>query len=152
MLAIKKILVPTDFSAPSEEALRYAAGLPLAERPELTILHVYQLPAYFFPDGSVIMSSPDMVTQLMTQIERSLARAADLARTAGATNPKTQSVTGLAHAEIVKMACEGGFDLVVMGTHGHTGLAHVLLGSVAEKVLRKAHCPVLTVRTQEKKD
>jgi nucleotide-binding universal stress UspA family protein len=151
MSAIKKILVPTDFSEAADAALRYAAALPLAERPEITILYVYQLPAYFFPDGSVVLSAPDMVEKLMTQIETSLARAANLASAAGAVDPRVQSVNGVASTEIVRFAEENGFDLIVMGTHGHTGLAHVLLGSVAEKVVRKAHCPVLTVRTPERK-
>jgi nucleotide-binding universal stress UspA family protein len=152
MPAIKRILVPTDFSPSAEQALRYAADLPLAEKPELTILHVFQFPSYFFPDGSVITSSPDMVEQLTIQIDRSLVAAADLARAAGALNPQTLSVNGVPFAEIVRVSREGGFDLIVIGTHGHTGLAHVILGSVAEKVVRKATCPVLTVRTRDKKD
>jgi nucleotide-binding universal stress UspA family protein len=144
MPPIKRILVPTDFSAPADNALRYAAGLALVERPQLTVLHVFQFPAYFFPDGSVVTSSPDLVTELTTRIDGSLTLARRMAEAAGACDVQTLQVQGIPVSEIVREA--DAFDLIVMGTHGHTGLSHVLLGSVAERVVRKAPCPVLTVR------
>lgn len=145
MAAIKKILVPIDFSESSRQAVRYATELALVDRPAITLLHVYQIPAYFFPDGSVV-AGPELVTQLMNRIEASLAEARREAEALGAAEVKTVLVQGVPFVEIVRLAEEGAYDLVCMGTHGHTGLRHALLGSTAEKVVRKAPCPVLTVR------
>jgi nucleotide-binding universal stress UspA family protein len=143
MLEVSKILVPTDFSETSEAA--YTIAIELAQRfsAEILLLHVHHVPAYMFPDG-VAPLSPDLFDEVERSLAAELERQAGRARAAGCT-VKTRSRLGVAHAEILREAEESHIDLVVMGTHGRTGLPHVLLGSVAEKVLRRAPCPVLTV-------
>jgi nucleotide-binding universal stress UspA family protein len=144
MRAIRKILVPVDFSEPSREALRFACDLARRYEAQVTLLHAYQLPGYAFPEGYLV-AGPASVNDLLGLVDKALAEARREAEAEGV-KVETRAVMGVAFAEIVRAAREGGFDLVVMGTHGRTGLKHALLGSVAEKVVRKAPCPVLTVR------
>ena len=97
------------------------------------------------PEGYVLPSA-----NLLADLEVSLSKALDDAKkeldaTTGL-RVDTQLMQGVPFAEIVRFAREGSYDLIVLSTHGRTGLKHALLGSVAEKVVRKAHCPVLTVR------
>jgi nucleotide-binding universal stress UspA family protein len=90
------------------------------------------------------------VADLTADLEKSLEAEARSVEDAGVAAVHTMLIQGVAQAEIVRLASEQGFDLIVMGTHGRTGLRHALLGSVAEKVVRKASCPVLTVRAVER--
>jgi glycine betaine transporter len=83
---------------------------------------------------------------MTAEFERLLRIAREQALQAGAANVETKLLQGFAAQEITKLARQGGFDLIVMGTHGRTGVSHLLIGSVAERVVRTAHCPVLTVR------
>lgn len=149
MFAPKRILVPTDFSAGSRAALDHAAGL--AERFGATVvaLHVWQPPALMRADDAVSLGGQSYQTL------------ADLARTRVASEMdaflaplaendglwfRRQIAMGDPGNTILSVADEGEFDLIVMGTHGRTGLKRVILGSVAEKVTRRASCPVLTIR------
>lgn len=148
MRPIRKILVPVDFSDPSRDAMRFACDLAKRYEASVTLLHVYQVPGYALPEG-YILAGPETVAELMSAIDKGMAGVKREAEAEGVRDVATSVVQGVAFAEIVRAAREGMIDLIVMGTHGRTGLKHALLGSVAEKVLRKAPCPVLTVRHPE---
>jgi nucleotide-binding universal stress UspA family protein len=140
---VRRILVPTDFSPTSDAAYEMAIALGLRFGAELELLHVHQVPAYVFPDGMVPLS-PGLLQEIDHSLTAVLERQATRAREAGLT-VTTKSRIGVVHHEILGEAERYGADLVVMGTHGRTGLSHVLMGSVTEKVLRHSPCPVLTV-------
>jgi nucleotide-binding universal stress UspA family protein len=147
-LEVKRILVPTDFSAPSEHALEMAIEFARRFGAELTLFHAHELPAYVFPDG-VMPVSPEILLDLERSMSAELERLAARARAAGVT-VSIKTGMGAHDVEIIRCASELGADMIIMGTHGRTGLRHVLLGSVAEKVVRRAPCPVLTVRPTER--
>lgn len=151
MIALREILVPTDFGEPADAALTY--GRALADRfgATLHVLHVAE---------SVVMAalgSENYAVVLPTLQEEVEARArqrldallidSDMSGPVTTRNIMTSSAPALA---IVDYARDHDIDLIVMGTHGRTGLAHVVMGSVAEKVVRHAPCPVLTVRGRER--
>ncbi|MEO2088807.1 MAG: universal stress protein [Gemmataceae bacterium] len=143
MISLRRILAPVDFSDCSDKAVAYAAELADKLRAELTVLYVVPDLTLAMPDAvmPVPVATPDM-DDLVKSANESLAKLiADKKMTA------TGVVRiGSAAAEIVDAAKDGKSDLIVIGTHGRGGLAHLLLGSVAEKVVRSAPCPVLTVR------
>jgi nucleotide-binding universal stress UspA family protein len=143
MKAVRRILVPLDFSEPASGALDMAIDLAGRFHAELILFHAHQLPTYAFPDG-VMPLQPEVLHELEQSMLAELERLAGRARAAGV-QVSTHTSLGTAADEIVRYAHECGADLIVMGTHGRTGLRHVLIGSVAEKVVRKADCPVLTV-------
>lgn len=146
MIAIKRILVPTDFSEPSDDALAYALGLADAFGASLHVLHVLEdLAAHAWTTEVYVAALPgvheemerqarERLDQLLTAEQRAKYRAQVALR------------LGSPFVEIVRYAREEQIDLVVLGTHGRGAIAHMLLGSVAERVVRKAPCPVLTVR------
>ena len=140
----KKVLCPIDFSEPARAAMQTAADVCRQLGGELTLFHAYELPGYTLPEGSVVVS-PKMLQELADQAEAHLAEWKRLAEGMGAARVSTVKGVGEPAAEIAELADEGGFDLIVVGTHGRTGFRHALLGSVAERVVRRASCPVLTV-------
>jgi nucleotide-binding universal stress UspA family protein len=150
MTTFAKILVPIDFSSHSSEAIRYAADLARRYQGTLTLVHAYQPVAYALPEGFVLYT-PAQFANMLTEFEKLLAAAKLEAEQAGASRVETRSLQGDIASEIVDLAKKDGHDLIVMGTHGRTGASHVLLGSIAEKVVRRAPCPVLTVRAIEQK-
>lgn len=144
MMRIAKILVPTDFSPSSEGAAQHAAELAKVFSALVVVLHVMESDFDYKGYGLDADAIPVIQEELQAAIEGQLAQV-------GGTFPESVSTSlhvrrGAAWHEIVEAAREHAADLVVMGTHGHTGLEHVLLGSTAEKVVRSAPCPVLTVR------
>jgi nucleotide-binding universal stress UspA family protein len=143
-LSVSRILVPTDFSEPSIEALELAIELASRFSASVTLLHAQEMPTYVFPDA-VMPVTPQVVAELEKSSKDELERIAGRVRAAGIP-VNTKTVLGPNDGEICRFAEEMNADLIVMGTHGRTGLRHVLLGSVAEKVVRRAPCPVLTVR------
>jgi universal stress protein A len=148
MTPFQKILVPTDFSPHSGEAMRVACSLSKAFSAPLTLLAVYQ-PAIMplVPEGALFPRPED----LAADVARANARLNEWVKEAmagGAVEASASLRQGVPFAEIIAEARSGAFDLIVMGTHGRTGLSHALLGSVTEKVVRKAPCAVLTVRLQ----
>lgn len=146
MAPFHKILVSTDFSPHSAEAVQVAAAMSKLCDAPLMIVTVYQLPIIpLVPEGALFPRPEDMVVDF-ERINKKLAEVAVEATAAGAIAVTTSLLQGAPFAEIIARARDGGFDLIVMGTHGRTGLKHALLGSVAEKVVRKAPCAVLTVR------
>ena len=148
MLPLQKILVPTDFSDTASEALKYSADLANRYDAEVTLLHVYPLPGLAYSEGFVA-PSPEAMESAIELINRAMKQSLERAREAGVQKLASQSISGHPFPVIVQTARDGDYDLIVMGTHGRTGLRHALLGSVTEKVVRKAHCPVLTVRTPD---
>lgn len=151
MVPFQKILVPTDFSKHSTEAVRTAADLSRRYEARVTLAYVFEPVTYALPEGHV-MQSPPQLEELHSVFEQRLVESADEARAAGAPSVEAKVLTGPVATEISDYAQRGQFDLIVMGTHGRTGLRHLVLGSVAEKVLRSAPCAVLAVRAQEPRD
>jgi nucleotide-binding universal stress UspA family protein len=149
MIDLHRILVPTDFSKHSENALKYAVAFAEKFGAELHLLHVVQDLALFLPDAVTAMPPvTPPVEQLTAAVRVALDRLIEehqLQRL----KVQTEVREGTPFYEIIHCAREKDVDLIVMGTHGRSGLVHVLLGSVTEKVVRKAPCPVLTVRHPE---
>jgi nucleotide-binding universal stress UspA family protein len=142
MLAIRTILHPTDFSPRSEYAFRLAGSLARDHGARLVVLHVTSPP---------VVADGEVLTEIATEGYKQAVW--DAFRHLQESDPKirelrvdTQLVEGDPAAEILRVAEETGCDLIIMGTHGRTGLERVLMGSVAEQVVRKAPCPVLTVK------
>ncbi|HET6440389.1 MAG TPA: universal stress protein [Anaeromyxobacter sp.] len=140
----KRICCPIDFSDASRAAMEVAADLARRFGASLTLLHAYPVPGYTFPDGSVV-ASPRMLQELADQAAKHLGDWQRQAQELGAPSVNGETLVGEPAVEIVAYAKERGVDLLVLGTHGRTGLEHALMGSVAERVVRRARCPVLTV-------
>jgi len=138
----KKILVAMDFSEGSDEALEQAIDLARQTGGQLEILHVLELGADQFPFG--LSYYDDNRGGLIALVDRELTARTERAIKAGLI-AESRIVEGSAATEIVRRAREGGAALIVIGTHGRRGLAHAVLGSVAERVVQYAACPVLTV-------
>ncbi|HEX6243682.1 MAG TPA: universal stress protein [Polyangiales bacterium] len=149
MKLFSKILLPTDFSDHAHEALSYATRLAQLHGGSLTLVHAYDLVPYALPEGP-LMDDVQM-RELQSALERQLEKLKQQALKTGTTQVTAQLLQGPAASEIVRVAGEQSFDLIVMGTHGRTGLSHLLLGSVTEKVVRRAPCAVLTVPLHDKK-
>jgi len=141
----KRILCPVDFSDASRSALQVASELARRFDGELTVFHAYPLPGYTLPEGTVLPAT-GMLQELAEQTDALLERWKADALKDGAPRVTTDKAVGEPAVEIVAAAEEGKYDAIVVGTHGRTGLAHVLLGSVAERVVRRAPMPVVTVR------
>lgn len=140
MLAIRTILHPTDFSEQSDYAFRLACSLARDYGARLVVLHVAELPVAGGIDGMLILP-PALDLEPLREKLRQLRP----------TDPKVRVehllVEGATANEILRLGQEMECDLIVLGTHGRTGLGRLLMGSVAERVVRKARCPVLTVKT-----
>ena len=144
MPQIRRILFPTDFSERAEAAWEYAQTVASAFNAEIHLLHVLQEPVTMLPESALAVAPPAVnMPELMEAAEQGLDR---ISQSTSNSVTNRSVVSGPPAEEIVRYARDAGVDLIVLGTHGRTGLAHVLLGSVAEKIVRKAPCPVLTVR------
>ena len=144
MIEIKKILLPVDFSKGSDLAARFAISLAQEYKAKLHVLHVYDpVPQYDY-------LAKDYLEDRKKKLEETLANVVP-AETKAAIDVEEILAEGRpVHHTIVEKARELGDDVIVIATHGRTGLAHVFLGSVAEHVIRHAACPVLVVRNGEK--
>lgn len=146
MVAIRRILVPTDFSDPADAALRYGRAFAEEFGSTLHLLHVVPEP-YIYPWGTEISTMPlvDLLTQSETQAAERLKH---LAEDTGALKGriKTATAIGTPVDRILQYIADEGIDLVVMGTHGRGAVGHLLLGSVAERIVRRSPSPVLTVK------
>jgi nucleotide-binding universal stress UspA family protein len=143
----KKILVPLDLSVRALKALHYARALAREFDAALHLLHITEPLAYPTDLGYAPVISGELETELQEGSRERLAGVVEEVRQAGFAVEGTLRV-GRPHSEIVAAAADLGADLVVLTTHGFTGLKHVLLGSVADRVVRHAPCPVLVVRDQ----
>jgi nucleotide-binding universal stress UspA family protein len=163
MIALKRILVPTDFSETSEAAVKYGVAFAQAFNAQLVLLHVavrHDLDVIVERQRAIETLVGKMATAkslgefdesgqhaarelfgtILTEQEQKNLRVEYVLRASGLGGP---------YVEIVRYAKERDIDLIIMGTHGRGFVAHMLMGSVAEKVVRKAPCPVLTVRHPE---
>jgi nucleotide-binding universal stress UspA family protein len=140
MIPIKRILMPTDFSETSEEALKYAVSLAQAFSASVHLLHVVRE----LGDPTEWPSPRALLEEQQASARADLSRVVE--RQPRGISMETIVRVGSPFVEIVRSAKELGVDVIVMGTHGRGPVAHMLMGSVAEKVVRKAPCPVLTVR------
>lgn len=149
MISLKRILLPTDFSEHSKNALTYACAFAEQFGAELHVIHVVQDLVAMVPEpGLAFPPAGDYMGELKSSAEKALAAFPDAEWSKGKKVVRAV-IQGPPFVEIIRYAKEHAVDLIVIGTHGRTGLVHVLLGSVAEKVVRKAPCPVLTVRKGE---
>lgn len=141
---IKRILCATDFSDAARRAYEYAIFLAGRMQAEIVVIHAYQLPAYAMPEG--MMEIPvELESELQGRLQEQLDAFVKAVDTRGAA-ASTRLCEGVPYVEITRMAKEIQSDLIVIGTHGRTGIAHFLLGSVAERVVRTSDVPVLVVR------
>ena len=148
MVNITRILHPTDFSDNSRPALAYASDFARQFHAELHILSVVDSRLFTGIPADPGFFPPEYMEEYLKVVEKQMA---DLTFEGISELKKIIRVvrSGLAIIEIINYARDAKIDLIVMGTHGRTGLKHVLIGSVAENVVRKAGCPVLTVRSVE---
>ncbi len=144
MSMFNTILIPVDFSVHSSFAVKLGADLARRFQASVTLLHVLDPLPFALP----VEYTPAQLEQAQVEAERSLAALRLRAQTAGAERVQSEVLRGDPVSEIVRFAGRG-FDLLVMGTHGRRGLRHLVLGSVTERVLRIAPCPVLTARAPE---
>lgn len=148
MKTFKNVLFATDFSAGSDFAFDYALSLVKRCDARLNVIHVINEPVdlrgFYVPHISF-----DKLEEEIEQGARKLMEQFVRANLAEFSNYETHIVPGIAYDEILKKAQEINADLIVLGTHGRSGLDHVLFGSTAEKVVRKSPVPVMTIRVQE---
>ncbi len=146
MINLKKILVPTDFSEHSEKAVLYGTELATQFGAELHLLHAFEEAPIMYGEGGAYFT-PEMTHDMKVAAQKHLDEVK--VDTADGVHVVRKVCYGHSFVEIIKYAKENAIDLVVLGTHGRGAIAHMLLGSVAEQVVRKAPCPVLVVRDQE---
>jgi len=151
MKQFEKILVPVDFAPHSGEAVRQAVDIAQHYSASITLVYVYEPADYALPEGYVLYT-PDQISLMTTEFEARLRATRRDVEALGVSRVDTKLLNGAASTEIVGFAEDQGIDLIVMGTHGRRGITHMLMGSVAERVLRTAPCPVLTVKAPGKNE
>jgi nucleotide-binding universal stress UspA family protein len=139
MFPIRTILLPTDFSSCSDSAFRLACMLARDYGARLIVLHVAAPPIAVYGEG-LLVEEPELQKQELWKALQAIKT--DIPNL----SVERRLAEGDAAAEILRVADETDCDLLVMGTHGRTGVGRFVLGSVAEQVMRRAHCPVLTTK------
>lgn len=153
-MKLTRILAPTDFSNFSGFALEWAAYLAQCMKADLVLLHVIpeeegKIIEEIIGEGAVVHISKGVREDVVQDRQKKLKDQYNMAVSSEIKSSlRVEEITriGVPFLEIIKVAKEKDVDLIVMGTHGRTGLSHVLIGSVAEKVVHHAHCPVLTIK------
>jgi len=146
-IGIRRILVPIDFSIHSKNALKYAVPLAAKFRASLHLVYVVE-PTIYPADlgfGQVVL--PEIEEELSVKGEAELNGMIEK-EIGGRVRASARVRTGKPHQEILSEAREKDVDLIVVATHGHTGVEHMLFGSTAERIVRNAKCPVLTIRPE----
>lgn len=150
MITINNILCPIDYSVYSEKALSYAIELATRFQSKLYLLHVLDIRFLDVNNPELPYIPPaNIVNEETTNMLKSRLLKSVNEETQGKISVEAIVVQGVPFAEIIRAAKDYNADLIVIGTHGRTGLAHAVMGSVAEKVVRKSPCPVLTIRHPE---
>ena len=152
MPAPSRILVPVDLSDGSAGLIDYAIQLARPFNASIDVINVWEPPQYVAPD--LLVAAPGWNPQSLekTALEAARKELTTLIGSLNAPGPIPQRLeVGEPAAAVLRVAEAGGFDLIVMGTHGRRGLPRLLLGSVAQKVIARAHCPVLTLHVTEEK-
>ncbi len=152
MVQIKKILCPFDFSESSQEALKYAIYLMLKDDDAtLYLTHVVDSRVFDY-GGPIYVQEPSVTMVTLDQSTREQLEKKLLAEIPEEIQNRVETIIlfGVPFLEIIMTAKDKNIDLIVIGTHGRTGIAHMLIGSVAEKVVRNAPCPVLSVKSKKK--
>ncbi len=143
MSVFKHVLIATDFSETSEQALRVALDLARESGAELTVVHTAEIPSSIYAGQTFVVADlmQPIVDVAQEKLDAFMASVRDR-------HPRAEGVlrVGAAWEQILAAAAEAHADLIVIGTHGRRGIAHAVLGSVAEKVVRLSTVPVLTVR------
>jgi nucleotide-binding universal stress UspA family protein len=147
---IRHILAPTDFSGYSKKAINYAFELAQTFGAKLSLLHVVELPPYPIEGFVPSTMGADLLNDLERQGSAELAQVLPQAQEAKIEVTRAV-VIGSPFRKIIETAEAEKVDLIVMATHGRTGLSHLVMGSVAERVVRTAPCPVLTIRPPAEK-
>lgn len=144
----RKILCPVDLSEFSDEILSYAKEVAKGFNSELIVLTVIPTLEYYVPYESFII--PDNILQMKENLQLEVEK--DMERLIGSIDYPAKKMIrwGIPHNVILDIIREEEIELVVMGTHGRSGIEHLILGSVAEKIIRKSPCPVLIVRPKRK--
>jgi nucleotide-binding universal stress UspA family protein len=148
MTRFNKILVPIDYSTHSEEAIRTAVDLAKRYSAPITLVNVYEPIDRLMPEAYWFLT-PDQEARVLAAFKERLEKTEKQLHDMGAKDVASQLLEGPIAPKIVDYARDRGFDLIVMGTHGRTGVKHFVLGSVAERVLRIAPCAVLVVKAPE---
>lgn len=145
MVSIKKILCPVDYSECSSEAMKYAAHIAAVEDAKVYLMHVVDVRS-FGHESPLDLEIPEPTPENIERMRKELIE--DLVHEKGGKGVEVEAIVvmGKPVTEIVNVAKEQEMDMIVMGTHGRTGIPHIIVGSVAENLVRKAPCPVLTVR------
>lgn len=146
---LTRLLVPVDFSEQSRSALRYAVMLAQRFGAHIDVLHVWEMPHFAGMDlmlQAPVVDSEPLEHYVREQAAREMSDFLAEENIRDDIHVRQRIEAGDVDVTIIKLAETEGYDLIVMGTHGRTGLAHLLMGSVAEKIIRYAPCPVLTVR------
>lgn len=144
-MEIKTILFPTDFSQGARAAMDYAMSLAQDFKAKLILLYVIQdisIAEWYIPSS---ISAADLVEDMQKSAEREIDKW-EIEVAGKVRDVEKMVVRGVPFVEIIRTAKERKADMIVIGTHGRTGIDHMLFGSTAEKVVRKSPCPVLTVR------
>jgi nucleotide-binding universal stress UspA family protein len=148
-MSFKKILVPVDFSTCSGAALDYALRLGKELGAELEVVHAFEIPTFVPPHVVVVMGEVEASLSEHAEREARQQLEAFLQSHGVGKETKRELLLGPPALTVLERLSSNNVDLVVMGTHGRTGLSRWVMGSTAEKILRGAPCPVLTVRTKE---
>lgn len=141
---INRIALATDFSPQARRAGEVAAELAARLKVPLLMISAFQIPIYPLPEGAVIATGP-AIADILARMTKDLAAETATATAAGAPSVETLVVEGAPATEVVRVAKEHACDLIVIGSHGRGGLSRMILGSVADRVVRTAHCPVMVV-------
>lgn len=149
MFNVKKIIVPTDFSKLSFTAFDYARSLAAQYNAKIYLMFVMEKMPPFLAVRSLDVDEKQVLSHMEEEAKKELREAADLLR--GDSDLEVESIfkKGVDYEEVVKFSEEAKADLIIIATHGRTGILHTLLGSVAEKVIRYSKCPVLVTTPSE---